>query len=132
MQLHARSMVFLLETGIDPRELLRIGREQLDRYDTVRVKDIGVTSIEQDHEQFAVTLTDMTQLSARKVLFATGVVDQLPDVEAFEKFYGRGIFHCPYCDGWEVRDQPIAVYGHGEQGPGLARAIIESCGSMTA
>ncbi len=111
---------FLTRDGIDPRELLRVGRDQLDRYDTVEVQDIGVTTIEQHNEQFSVTLTDGTQLRARKILLATGVVDQLPDIEAFKTFYGRGVFHCPYCDGWEVRDRPIAIYGRGEQGRGLA------------
>ena len=111
---------FLTRDGIDPHELLRIGRQELDRYDTVKVQDIGITNIESGSDHFTLSLSDETQLFARKVLLATGVVDELPDVPGFESFYGRSIFHCPYCDGWEVRDKPLAIYGHGPNGPGLA------------
>ena len=58
--------------------------------------------------------------TARKLLLATGVVDTLPEIEGISEFYGRSVFHCPYCDGWEMRDQPLAVYGRGESGLGLA------------
>jgi thioredoxin reductase len=59
-------------------------------------------------------------VSARKLLLATGVVDRLPDVEGLETFYGRSVFHCPYCDGWELRNQPLAIYGKEDRGAGLA------------
>lgn len=48
------------------------------------------------------------------------MVDELPQVAGFLEIYGKSAFHCPYCDGWEVRDQPLAVYGRGEKGVGLA------------
>lgn len=114
---------FLTRDGIDPRELLRIGRQQLDRYDTVKVQDIGVANIQADNDRFTVHLNDGTQLFARKVLLTTGVLDNLPDIQGFETFYGRSIFHCPYCDGWEVRDLPLAIYGRGTNGPGLAKEL---------
>lgn len=122
---------FLTRDGIDPRELLRVGRQQLDRYDTVKVQDIGVTNIISDNDRFALTLTDGTGLLARKVLLATGMVDELPDIQGFESFYGRSIFHCPYCDGWEVRDLPLAVYGHGTNGPGLALELTGWSSDLT-
>jgi thioredoxin reductase len=71
-----------------------------------------------------VHLSDGTQQRSRKILLATGVVDNLPDIEGFETFYGRSIFHCPYCDGWEMRDLPLAVYGHGTSGPDLALELL--------
>jgi thioredoxin reductase len=54
---------------------------------------------------------------------ATGVVDVLPPIPGIEQFYGRSVHHCPYCDGWENRDQPLAVYGRGEKGCGLALTL---------
>ncbi len=63
---------------------------------------------------FEVTLEDGTRLETRKLLLATGVYDELPPLAGAEEFYGRGVYHCPYCDGWELRDQPLAIYG-GEQ-----------------
>jgi len=122
---------FLTRDGIDPQELLRIGRQQLDRYDTVKVQDIGVTNIQADNDRFTVHLSDGSQLFARKVLVTTGVVDKLPDIQGFETFYGRSIFHCPYCDAWEVRDLPLAVYGRGTNGPGLAQELTGWSSDLT-
>jgi thioredoxin reductase len=122
---------FLSRDGIDPRELLRIGRQQLERYDTVKVQDVEVMNIKSDNDRFAVSFPDGTQLFARKVLLATGVIDELPDIHGFDAFYGRSIFHCPYCDGWEVRDLPLAIYGRGANGPGLAQELTSWSSDLT-
>jgi thioredoxin reductase len=111
---------FLTRDGIEPAELRRVGREQLRRYPTVEVRDIEVVDAKCEHNGFAVTLSNETALSCRKLLLATGVSDELPRMEGFHTFYGRSVFHCPYCDGWEVRDQPLAICGSGEHGTGLA------------
>jgi thioredoxin reductase len=60
------------------------------------------------------------RVSSRKLLLATGVVDDVPQIQGFDDLYGKSVFHCPYCDGWEMRDQPLAIYGRGEHGKGLA------------
>jgi thioredoxin reductase len=66
------------------------------------------------------TLASGETIRARKLLLATGVVDNLPDIPGFRELYGRSVFHCPYCDGWELCDQPLAVYGRGARGVGLS------------
>lgn len=112
---------FLTRDGIKPLELRRIGREQLSIYDTVEIRDIEVVDSKRlDNGQFEVTMADNTLLRTRKLLLASGVVDQLPEVPGFEDFYGRSVFHCPYCDGWEMRNQALAIYGRGQHGKGLA------------
>jgi thioredoxin reductase len=111
---------FLTRDGILPAELLRLGRAQLRPYETVAVRDVEVEDVEVDGKRFRVTLAGGERVAARKVLLATGVVDELPAVEGFDALYGRSAFHCPYCDGWEVRNQPIAIYGKGKAGVGLA------------
>lgn len=122
---------YLTRDGINPRELLRIGRQQLERYDTVKVQDIGVLDIKPDDKRFAITLADNTELHARKILLATGVLDKLPDIPEFRSFYGQSIFHCPYCDGWEVRDLPLSIYGRGTNGPGLAQELTGWSSDLT-
>ena len=62
-------------------------------------------------------------LAARKLLLATGVVDEIPALEGIEPLYGRSVFHCPYCDGWEWRDRPLAVYARGERALRLTSAL---------
>jgi thioredoxin reductase len=112
---------YLTRDGISPRELLRIGRAELAQYNTVAIRDAEVVSAEcQRDARFGVTLASGERITSRKLLLATGVVDNLPEIDGFRECYGRSVFHCPYCDGWEVRDQPIAIYGQGERGVGLS------------
>lgn len=111
---------FLTRDGIEPVELLQLGREQLRPYDTVELRETEVTSARRLGNGFELTLVNDVIVSSRKLLLATGVVDHVPKIEGIESFYGRSVFHCPYCDGWEMRDQPLAIYGRGEDGLGLA------------
>ncbi len=111
---------FLTRDGIPPMELLQIGREQLRRYDTVELRSTAVTDATPINGGFEVVLADDSRVRCRKLLLATGVIDNLPQIQGIGVFYGRSIFHCPYCDGWELRDQPLAIYGRGEHGKGLA------------
>ena len=63
------------------------------------------------------------RLHTRKLLLATGVVDDLPRLAGLEPLYGTSVHHCPYCDGWEWRDRPLAAYGEGEAACGLALSL---------
>ena len=105
----------LTRDGTPPAELRRIGREQLRPY-AVDVRDLDVVDIDRAGNGFAVALGDGTKVRARKVLLATGMVDELPPIAGIEALWGNGVFNCPYCHGWEVRNQPLAVYGRGEAG----------------
>ena len=111
---------FLSRDGIDPGELLSIAREQLRQYETVEVRTTKVVEANRSRDGFELNLDGGGKVSSRKLLMATGVVDELPALAGLEDLYGRSVFHCPYCDGWELRDQPLAVYGRGESGSGLA------------
>lgn len=105
---------FFTRDGVSPLELLRIGREQLEPYDGVRLVEAEVLDITGGEKGFIVTLADGTRHRARKILLATGVYDELPPIEGLRELWGTGVVHCPYCHGWEVRDQPIAIRSDGE------------------
>jgi len=115
---------YLTRDGINPTEFLRIGREELKSYKTVELRQIEVTDARLLDHGFEVTLSNGERAVARKLLIATGVVDEIPNLEGMASFYGHSVFHCPYCDGWEMRDQPLAVYGKGEKGLGLTLELI--------
>jgi thioredoxin reductase len=114
---------FLGHDGIAPAELLHIGREQLSQYDSVQIRDAVVTDVRQIENGFEVTLEDDSTLSARKLLLATGVIDHLPEIPGIDALYGRSVHHCPYCDGWEHRGEPLAVYGADQSVIALARML---------
>ena len=112
---------YLTRDGIPPREFLAISRQQLQQYNTVEIRQVVVTNGRcRPDGRFDVSLADGSIATSRKLLLATGVVDKLPQIDGFGQLYGRSIFHCPYCDGWEVRDLPLAIYGRGERALGLS------------
>ena len=112
---------YLTRDGIAPSDFTRLAREELARYETVQLCEGTVAEAScQPDGRFTVSLESGGTFRARKLLLATGVIDNLPEIEGFREFYGRSVFHCPYCDGWEARDAPIAIYGRGARGHGLA------------
>ena len=113
---------FLTRDGIAPAEFLRLAREELSQYG-VKILLRQVVGAEVTSGGFEVVLSDGRRLTCRKLLLATGVVDRLPDVEGAKELYGRSLFHCPYCDGWESRDLPLAVYGSDHSSVGLALSL---------
>jgi thioredoxin reductase len=114
---------FVTRDGIPPLEFLRIARAELHQYG-VRFETTAVTHAARVAGGFSVTLEDGRQRRARTLLIATGIVDELPEHPGFTEFYGKSIFVCPYCDGWEVRDQPLGVYARGEAGPTFAVGLL--------
>jgi thioredoxin reductase len=116
---------YLTRDGITPREFLQIARGDLKKYETVEIRDSEVVDAECGADSlFHVTLATGERLNSRKLLLATGVVDHVPPVPGLAELYGKSVHHCPYCDGWEVRDQPLAVYGRGDRGLGLSLELI--------
>jgi thioredoxin reductase len=125
---------YLTRDGIEPAEFLRLGREELRPYETVELRQAEVTDarrlVDRGADNFEVTLSNGERMTTRKLLLATGVIDELPEIEGLSEFYGTSVFHCPYCDGWEMRDEPLAVYGKGENGLGLALELTFWSGNL--
>jgi thioredoxin reductase len=113
---------YLTRDGISPREFNDLGRGELPCYG-VELRTVGVTDARQVENHYRVSLGDGTEEAARFLLIATGVIDDLPAIAGFGDCYGRSLFHCPYCDGWEVRDRRLAVFGRGHEGAGLALGL---------
>lgn len=113
---------YLTRDDIKPGEFQSLARAEVGRYG-VEVCEATVMSVCQRENSFELRLLDESILRARKVLLATGVVDKLPDIKGVEEFYGKSVHHCPYCDGWEHRDEPIAVYGNSTGGTALSMAM---------
>lgn len=122
---------YLTRDGIAPGEFLVIARAELDRY---RVPVLAQPAIDAACVPggFRVALENGESLEARRLLLATGVRDVLPTLPGFDECYGRSVHHCPYCDGWEHRDERLAAYGKGKAATGLAMSLLTWSPSVIA
>ncbi|MEV8440063.1 NAD(P)/FAD-dependent oxidoreductase [Actinosynnema sp. NPDC051121] len=102
----------LARDGMPPAELLDLGRAEVRRYGG-HVVDGEVTAVTREDDRFMVALADGRAVRARRLLVTTGLVDELPAVPGVRERWGRDVVHCPYCHGWEVRDQAIGVLATG-------------------
>ncbi|NMI00987.1 NAD(P)/FAD-dependent oxidoreductase [Pseudonocardia acidicola] len=98
--------------GTDPAELLDRGRAEVRRYGG-QVVSGEVETVVRDDDGFVVEPAGGRTVRARRLLVATGLVDELPDLPGLRERWGRDVLHCPYCHGWEVRDQAVGVLATG-------------------
>ncbi|GGV71095.1 NAD(P)/FAD-dependent oxidoreductase [Streptomyces massasporeus] len=98
---------YLTRDGMPPAEFLALGREEIARYGVELVRD-RVVDVARS-EEFTVVLAGGRTVQARRLVVATGLKDELPAVAGVAERFGRDVLHCPFCHGWEVRDQPFGV-----------------------
>ena len=113
---------YLTRDGVAPAAFLDMGRRELTQYG-IDYRSIGVTTVCASADHFSVTLSDGRHEHAKFLLLATGVFDDLPLIPGLEECYGRSVFHCPYCDGWEWRDRRLAAVGAGADAAKLALGL---------
>ena len=113
---------YLTRDGTPPLELLRLGHADLAPYG-IEFRATRVTDVGRAADGFEITVAAAERVRARTVLLATGVLDELPAIPGIKECYGVSVHHCPYCDGWEHRDESLAVVGHGAAGAGLALSL---------
>lgn len=109
------------QARVDPAQLRAAGREQLVRHPTVEVRDDAVAAIDRDATGFAVSLERGGDARAGAVVLAHGLRYDPPPLPGIEALWGRSVFHCAFCDGWEVRDLQLALHG---RGPAAARSAL--------
>ena len=123
---------FFTRDGTAPLELNRIGREQLAPYRSVEVHRVRVSDAERRSDGiYAVREANGKAITAQHVILATGVVDVLPEIEGLRSLWGSGVFHCPYCHGWEVQDQPFVLLAQGPRALHLAHILRGWTGQLT-
>ncbi|HTL41628.1 MAG TPA: NAD(P)/FAD-dependent oxidoreductase, partial [Pseudolysinimonas sp.] len=116
--------------GWSPLDLVATGREEILRYG-VAIESASAVSAERVDDAFAVTLSDGTVRTARRLLVAGGLRDGLPGIAGLAERWGRGVAHCPYCDGWEVRDGRIAVVATGPASVHQAQLVRQLSADVT-
>jgi thioredoxin reductase len=121
---HAEAMhAFLTREGVAPREFLKMARDGLSPYPGVEFRHCVVESVTPRGRTFVLRFNGGAEEQCRKLLLATGVRDEVPRIAGIDEFYGKTVHHCPYCDGWESREEPIAVYGRRNRAFEMSRAL---------
>lgn len=100
--------------GTPPAEFRDQIKKDLAKYEHVSFNNKGVQSITKNNLQFEVVLNDQTKLSSKKIILAHGVRDILPDLPGVNEIFGKSLFFCPYCHGYEHKNQPLALLGNGD------------------
>jgi thioredoxin reductase len=114
---------YLTRDDILPPGFIQLSQQEIHKYGVKLVHKKIVSARKNSSGIFEAKDADGTIYHAKKLLVATGVRDNLPAIEGIKDFYGKSIFHCPYCDGWEVRDKKIGVYAKAKDGAELALAL---------
>lgn len=114
---------FLTQDGRKPAEISLTARRQVERYDTVGFFNGRALSGTKTDEGFAIQTDTGELFRSRKLVFATGIRDLLPPVEGLAECWGISVLHCPYCHGYEVKDEPTGILGNGEYGFEFSRLI---------
>lgn len=106
---------FITRDGIDPQEFKRVAHDELSKYPDVRIEQQRVHRINKENTLFQVEAENGEVYSAKKIILATGFKEALPDIPRVKEFYGKSLFSCPFCDGWELRDRPLAVIANDQR-----------------
>jgi len=114
---------FLTRDNISPSNFLKLARKEILEYG-VEIRSEKITCVHQVSNGFTVENEGGQKFNCKKILLATGLIDNLPEISGIEKFYGKSVFHCPYCDGFENKEKKIAVYGKGKKGFNLALSLL--------
>ncbi|MET0394887.1 MAG: NAD(P)/FAD-dependent oxidoreductase [Chitinophagaceae bacterium] len=122
---------YLTRDDILPGDFIALAHGEIKKYG-VPVKKQAVQSVaRKDDGIFEVKDNTDTVYLAKKILVATGLADTLPELEGIRELYGHSVFHCPYCDGWEVRDQRLGIYARNKNGFELALSLTTWSRSVT-
>ena len=105
---------FITRDGVDPQEFKRIGHEELAKYPDVEIQKQRVVRVYKEDGLFHLEAGNGERFEAKRIILAMGFKEVLPDVERVAEFYGKSLFSCPFCDGWEMRDKALVVISDNE------------------
>lgn len=114
---------FLTNDGRPPGEIARIARQQVQNYDTVRFLNASATTGKKIDGGFEIRVDTGEAYTAKKLVFATGIKDMMPDIPGFAESWGISVLHCPYCHGYEVMGLKTGIIANGDNGYELAFLI---------
>ncbi len=122
---------FLTQDGASPAEISTLARQQVEKYDTVKFYKGLATDAQRQEEGFALQTDTGETFAAKKLIFATGIKDQMPDIKGFAECWSISVIHCPYCHGYEYRGQATAMMANGARAMHLASLVSNLTDDLT-
>ena len=122
---------FLTQDGKTPTEIATLAKQQVEKYDTVNFFEGFASKGRKTTNLFEIEITSGETFQANKLIFATGIKDELPNIDGFSDCWGISMLHCPYCHGYEVRNLKTGIFGNGEHGNELAKLIYNWTNDLT-
>lgn len=105
---------FITRDGISPAEFRAIGQQDISKYPSVEMRSARIKTVIKQDATFELVADDGEKFEAANIILATGFQETLPAVEGIYDYYGKSLFNCPFCDGWELRDKPLVVIAENE------------------
>ncbi len=122
---------FLTNDGKSPKEIARLAKQQVRKYQTIGFLNALVTASIRTETGFQIQIQSSDTFSAKKVVFATGIKDIMPGIPGFAECWGISVLHCPYCHGYEVRHQRTGILANGDTAFELSSLISNWTGDLT-
>ncbi|PKF74296.1 NAD(P)/FAD-dependent oxidoreductase [Chryseobacterium sp. PMSZPI] len=122
---------FITHDGKTPKEISGIAKEQVAKYNTVQFYDGTVRTIERNSDGFNVKLSSNENFYAKKLILASGIKDVMPDIPGFAECWGISVLHCPYCHGYEVKNEVTGIFADGELAYEFSKLIFNMTKKLT-
>lgn len=115
---------FLTRDGVKPDEFRHLAHQDISTYPSVEIRPTRITDVRNHEGLFELVEDNGAVVQARTIILATGLKETLPAIDGIHDYYGRSLFGCPYCDGWELRDKPLVVIAEeGQHAFHLAKVV---------
>jgi thioredoxin reductase len=115
---------FLTRDGVKPGEFRSIAHQEISKYPSVAIRQMRINEVSKHEGWFELVADNGEVVQARTIILATGLKETLPAIDGIHDYYGKSLFSCPYCDGWELKDQPLMVIAEeGQRAFHLAKLV---------
>ncbi|MFP7343428.1 NAD(P)/FAD-dependent oxidoreductase [Bacillus safensis] len=114
---------FITNDGMTPFEIRRAGEADLQKYPNIKIKRSRINDIQKREEFFTLLTHEGDTFEAKKIILATGLQDILPEIEGIHDVYGKTLFSCPFCDGWELKDKALALIAENQRALHMAKLL---------
>lgn len=122
---------FITQDGVKPKEIAEIAKTQVLKYDTVKLLNDLAVSGQKTKDGFIITTQTSKEFKTKKLVFATGIKDIMPDIKGFSECWGISVIHCPYCHGYEFRNQKTGIFSNGEKAFHVASLVNNLTNNIT-